>query len=845
MLRRGAYLPVSLLVAILAAWLLAACRPAPAPPPTAALTATPLPTETPTPTPTATPIPGLITGDQVSEVLETAFYLTTPKDFEENNDSRKDNDVYRAEYYCPLSNVLSLAPVAEHEVALYSPQGPVDLSQYFGEKPELVELKYKTEKGEGVVFVPEEAVKGILGEQYLSSLSLPEGKEMTLFATMPSQILEMVDGMKGVVYQEGGVPFTISESTNGRGLAMGKSLSGEPIFLVGTYDATPDNDPSDDKVIAIQTPESGQLSSLSNREERFSDVQLISREDIGVSPEVIASLPDLTSDYQKLKGFWYGEYVQGLVDAENLRGIHLIQTLPMATERVENGGSLQKQTGWLEELVVLRDTHRREIDNMIEVRLNYGRDSQGNPISLTFPLASRNWHSVKYVAKEGSTFDLALQPASLGYFARGVLEGDPVYTSDVGRIVALDLLASRHPDDITKPGVSRNRTFDYMLWAGMRELLGQHKPDEVMLYYPDENGNIPGEEFNGYRLFYSGSSGSAKEIEIVSHDMALRNATGRLVVYENAYRYKNQPFNADGAVKMLRFGRGSSGNSGPNDPQFGVPIEYLERMGVTFMPVQNYSPEIFNVGGPVLLDVAVQNRLKREYPRNKMVDNVEEFAENAQAWVPDSYTLEIGGKEMKVGELVVDMVEHLPPGSMVAFNQLGYSPLLAFMDKYIAEEDRDIGFGGHVIGEYKTTNDRVDKIYQGLYKSLLEGRIPQPFVRMYYDRHGGFSFTLYPKSGFFFNEMPDERFKITSYREAFSGRFGKSERIFSAEAFGSSRFSHDLGFIVYLTPKSNYLAPPWMMKGFFSNYDTIDEYYHHPPKVYTWFSGFQPYEPQK
>ncbi len=701
--------------------------------------------------------------------------------------------------------------------------------------------------GHGKVYVPASVLDGLFGKSYVNSLQLPDKGDMTLFLTMPSQILELEDGAKAVVGNSKDLDATISGATNGAGLVHLKGISA-PVVVIGRYDSTPDNDLSDDKILAIQTPDYPQLLSIKTTRgggPYFSDIQILDPSEISL-PESLSlqDLPDATHDYQKAMGFWFGEFVQSMVDAENPNAIGLLKQLPMSTERVEKGG-FAKRTGWAYDLVSLTDEKHADIDNRIEVRLNYGRDNPYINVSLVFPLVSRNYTHKEFTTKDGKEFDLGIRPASMGPFARAVLEKDQeaLYFPKLGRIVSFEMLASPDIWDITQRGDSRNRTFEYLLYRGMRQLLGEHVPDDVVIYMPDKNGKIPGEDLTisygndkyNYRLFYSTSSAFADPNAMVATGMA----------FPNMHRYNNgKPENAlspEGIIANLWFGPASYREMGPDDPQFGIPLKYLRQMGVKFVPIQEYTPDVVKTPEnlPVLLELDVGFD-------NKPVKSMDDFKNHAL--ICGEYytdTVQVNGKPMKVGEIGKQMMDNLPDGSLVVVENSGFSPLLVLMNEYIGKQDKDIGFAGSLGGDYYLKGRTpADAVYQDFYEPLLQGKIPDPFKKTYYDR-SGITTKLLVEPGFYYMEDPNPLYHNTYYTFEFNGDFGNTGRKFFVSATADSqygKFEDALSLMSFaITSKSNPAIMPWTLPGMFTQQDVVE----YTGELIKSISGFQKYQPQK
>ena len=757
-------------------------------------------------------------------MLETAFYLNAPSYFAENKDDDPSNDVYFVDY--ARTDAKELKPVAVYDTRIYSPAGSYDLKKYFPDADARI-VAYDT--GHGKAYVPASVLDGMFGKSYVDSLQLPDKGSMALFLSMPSQILELEAGARAVVDNSKDLDATISGATNGAGLVHVRGISA-PVVIIGRYDSTPDNDLSDDKILAIQTPDYPQLLSIKSSRgggPYFSDIQVLDPSEIDL-PESLSlqDLPDATHAYQKAMGFWFGEFVQSLVDAENPDAIGLLKKLPMATERVEKGG-FAKRTGWAYDLVALTDEKYADIGNRMEVRLNYGRDTPYLTVSLVFPLVSRNYTHREFTTKDGKEFDLGIRPASMGPFARAVLDKDQeaLYFPKLGRIVSFEMLASSDIWDITAPGDSRNRTFEYLLYRGMRQLLGEHVPDDVVIYMPDKDGNIPGEDFTisygddeyDYRLFYSTSSAEADPNAMVATGMAFPN----MMLYSDGK--PESALSTEGIIMDLSFGKASYREMGPDDPMFGIPLKYLRQMGVKFVPVQEFSPDVVETPEnlPVLLELDVLSSSKGD-----KFESADEFFQSAMAWTNVEDTVEVRGKPMKVGEISRQMIDSLPDGSLVVVENVGAPPLLVLMNEYIGNQDRDIGFAGRLIGKYyPKQKNPADAVYQDFYEPLLKGQIPDPFKELYYDSQG-YSSKILVSPGFYYIEDPNPLYNDTYYTFEFNGEFGNTGRKFFVSLAADSEggyFQHGIGLPLFaVTSKSTQLIPPWILPGLLTQQDMVE-----------------------
>ncbi len=813
----------------LLALLLAACRQASLPAPTPSTTPSPSPSPTSTPTPTPTPIPGLVEGKDARLLAESALELEKP-DWPENRNSDKDDDVYVAHYAPSGSKPDQMVPVSEVMASLYQPFAEgLDISRYFPDaRPVLVEFRDSEGK---TYYVPEAVVRSALGDEYarkLESMGLPE-QDMTLFLTMPSQMLEMAEGASMLKENGRHLQGTIAGDPETSPVKV-RTLA-DDLLVVGRYDPVPDSpegntDPSDDLVLAIQTPGKADLNEVGSLFDKgwfFSDVEVLKPADLGLDSQEMQALPDATRDYQRTMAVWFGKFLGGMIENYN-QAFHdgtlgqwslseHLDALPMFTENQTNEDRTftYYRSGWVYD-IGLFPGWAEDGSDLVDIRLNYPSTLFSLPLLPEEMVVGKGTYYRSKNDTEGVEVEVVRRPATFKAIAETALEAPAQNFPALGKIAVFDL-SSKHEPNASRGG-AYNFLFAHLAYNTMRELLGFPAAPIEVYYLPAKDGGIPpGAEKNGSRLYYSAANGKPKQRYIRVDLTAILNSWyGRLV--------KDVTTMEDRVIKI---------------DALGLDVDVMKQMGVSFRPAREFGPESVEGKLPVLMEFNVDDAMAGIagwwQPTNmKYLNN---WLRKMGTYAPTYSTKLPDGRQ--VGEVVKAVMDSLPDGSLAVFNGPGFSPVLTFAQHYIVDQGKDIGISGSFTVEYSAGEDWKRGIYEDIYQKMLGGNIPNlkkpfDFVLPFYEY-------LHLDNLFYTNALYVNVFDQTNRFAEFGGEFGGTQRNFSALVSYYPKY-HILAFDNFtVSPKSGF-QPPWLMPGFLEIGDVVDS-----DGAVPFLSGFQPYKP--
>ncbi len=834
------------------AGLAAACG-APSAPATPTLVPSPTftPTPTLTPTPTPTPIPGLITdSEKIGEILYASFTADTPESLPENRDAMHSNDVLVL-HYAQGGDAEQLVPKRIFNANLYQNSFRTLDMRSLREDFNVMLVEMVDESG-NEYYVPLEVLRHEMGDEYAESLlSALYRHDMTFYPTMPSQLMLIATGMEGVAPNAEEHVGVIAGSLDN---PVKVSVLPKDLIVLGRYDPDmPDDDPSDDLLLAVQ-PLGGEDIQNSQAQYPLSDFVILNPEDLGMGSS-LASLPDMTSAYQDIMAIWWGGFLGGIVESYDRQWdwrhpndgtlASLLSPLPMASridevvvDLINKKVEFEKpKTGWVYDIhltpinntfIEERNGRRVEDHPMREhvftdvgsesamVVLNYGKD--GPVVALPLQPEMTIFHDS----------DMVIKPAGLNPMADASLRDRERFFPYWGKGLFFDF---------TSPLFASMHVAAAVFDNGARNLLGIPPYEIEVVHDTWWHGmtGIPTVKWNGQPLYFA-----ASDFYIVPTMEAF--SRGNYSKFGDSLAFYNSLYQGPVKVTLL--------DDIPFDHQVVVGLDpaELEKVGVVFKHVENFDLSDIPSDEPVIAQFSTGN-LHYQDGLDDFQD-LTNYANSDVKWLSTSTRERVGSFVRRVLEHIVggmakadDGAEGKIPYALVDFNSPAFSPILNIA-QYVLDNDANIGVSGSFSDseiDPKTvkeigSGDWKTFIYNAYYIPLSEGKLfePQNKYRDAFDYMEETFSWIEEREGLWRLDLPTKYYHIMRFDG--SGDFGNTSRKFhiSGDYWKTEPYRIDIGFKLFnITDKQGHL-PPWLIPGAVERGD-FDIYY----PIY---SGFEKYK---